>query len=312
MFKRVLKRRRRQEEDEELGLDGETKEMLGWRDIDDSSSDSDSDSDSASDNSGGEPDERDVFDEDMDDEEDEIEQSDDDEEGSDAEEPPVSLAEALKDPLYTVSQEPDVQACIVCPGKIFKHETSVEVHRSSNAHIRKFKRFVQAAEKLGPDADVKDVLMAADDVAKSGMKKEEGEPSKRQLKRQAREAAIAAKRKKRKELKATGIARKATKALTESEQSTSEKHSQANGHAQKERKVDSKQRKVESIRKPSSRTTREATQSPQTAKTVTKSDLTKSSKPYKVLKPNKSEQKAAETAATPKPGTKRKRAAKDV
>lgn len=135
MFKRVTKKEKKRVEEEELGLDDDMKEILGMHDTD--SDESDSDSDSESGNS-----------DDLEDEEDEEEaggrtrkasaddDSEDDEDGEsdgDAEEgpPPLSVQEATKNPVYTISLDPDVRGCIVCPGKLLKNNKMVELHVES-------------------------------------------------------------------------------------------------------------------------------------------------------------------------------------
>lgn len=161
MFKRVAKRIRKKEREEELGLDGDMKEMLGMNDID--SDDSDSDSDSSSGSEDGSEDERPARtregaqdgesededegeeDEDAEDVEDGVDDEDaemsgldgfdDDEDESDEEEdgePPMSVSEALQNPLYLVSLDPEMKECIVCPGKLIKNPTMAAVHLKSN------------------------------------------------------------------------------------------------------------------------------------------------------------------------------------
>lgn len=132
MFKRVEKRRRKKEEEEELGLDEDMKEVLGIQDTDSDESDSDSDSDS-----------QDSSDQEVSgnlgEDKDEGEHDDDDEEGasedqSDNEEeklPALTVADALEDPIYLVSLEPDVKGCISCPGKLLKHAKMIDIHKSS-------------------------------------------------------------------------------------------------------------------------------------------------------------------------------------
>ena len=120
MFKRVDKRRRKKEEEEKLGLDEEVKEILGIQDTDSEESESESDD--------GEEEEESVADEEMVSDEDEDEEEDEEEE-----DPSITVGQALKDPLYSVSVLPDVKACIVCPGKLLKSLKMVQLHRTSNA-----------------------------------------------------------------------------------------------------------------------------------------------------------------------------------
>ncbi|KAF8206143.1 hypothetical protein K438DRAFT_1816652 [Mycena galopus ATCC 62051] len=154
MFKRVDKRRRKQEEEEELGLDENTREILGLNDTDSEESDSDSDDSDDSEAVAAE----DGADDDAGEEADEGEDSSDDEE--DAEEPPISVQEALRDPIYVVSIEPDVKACITCPGKLLKNAEILKLHRASKAHERRWKQFSEFAKssKAAPDSNAWDVL----------------------------------------------------------------------------------------------------------------------------------------------------------
>jgi hypothetical protein len=122
MFKRVEKRRRKKVEEEELGLGEDMKEILGMHDTDSDESDSDSDQ-SPTEN---------VEDRDSDmgglgkDSGNEL---DDEEEEEDI----VTIQEALRDPVYLVSLQPDIKACVVCPGKLLKGGKMVELHRISKA-----------------------------------------------------------------------------------------------------------------------------------------------------------------------------------
>lgn len=142
MLKRVEKRRRKREEEEMLGIDEEMKEIMGMHDTDSEESDSESESEGesgseAGSDAGGSEGGFDFGDEGsdafMDDEEVIDEQEDDRGSESEEEDPEVSVAEALNDPVYIVSLEPDVRACIVCPGKLLKGSTMVDLHRTSNA-----------------------------------------------------------------------------------------------------------------------------------------------------------------------------------
>jgi hypothetical protein len=142
MFKRVEKRRRKKEEEEELGLDEDMKEILGIQETDseESASDPDDDSDGgSSDGEEGMDDDRVGENEDGDDEEGEsADEGDADEEEED---PNVTVAQALDDPLYVVSVLPEVKACIICPGKLLKGAKMVQKHRESNAR-NFFSRFL--------------------------------------------------------------------------------------------------------------------------------------------------------------------------
>jgi hypothetical protein len=126
MFKRVEKRRRKKVEEEELGIDEDMKEILGMHDTD--SEESDSDSDQAESSVG-----------DVDEEQQGLSETDslrkgwDSDQEEDAEEHVITVQEALRDPVYLVSLQPDVKACIVCPGKHLKGARMAELHRTSKA-----------------------------------------------------------------------------------------------------------------------------------------------------------------------------------
>ncbi|KAJ6532067.1 hypothetical protein B0H19DRAFT_1384269 [Mycena capillaripes] len=205
MFKRVEKRRRKQEEEEELGLDEDTKDVLGLNDTDSDESDSDSDDDSESEAEGAEDGGAN--------EEGEAEDDDDEdssEDGDDAEEPPISVEEALRDPVYVVSLEPDVKACIVCPGKLLKNSEVLTLHRASKAHERRWRQFSAFAKssKAAPDSNAWDVLkQRAEQEPKLSLTP--STVSKRNEKREAQKAKIEARREKRKEAKMKVRAKKA-------------------------------------------------------------------------------------------------------
>jgi len=148
MFKRVEKRRRKKVEEEELGLDEDMKEILGIHDTDSDESDSDSDQSSAgyvenvqedlSDTGGfGEGPERD---------------HDEDEEHI------ITVQEALRDPIYLVSLQPQVKACIVCPGKLLKGVKMVELHRTSKTHGRRYGQFKATAAGVNSKGNAWDII----------------------------------------------------------------------------------------------------------------------------------------------------------
>ena len=122
MFKRVEKRSRKKAEEEELGLDENMKEILGMHDTDSDESDSNSDQSSAGDTD-------DEVEEEMGSFGGGLERNEDDAE----EERIITVREALLDPIYLVSLQPEVKACIVCPGKLLKGTKMVKLHRTSNA-----------------------------------------------------------------------------------------------------------------------------------------------------------------------------------
>ena len=158
MFKRVEKRRKRKEDEEELGIDEEMKEVLGLQDTDSSESESGSDSDSDSDISNDEGDAsasgmlkrkrvkgsesegddsglaNDVVSDEEEEGEDVVE-SDEDETDHPDSGPQITVAEALQDPLYVVSMDPEIQSCVLCPGKRLKNPAMIRVHMQSQVRI---------------------------------------------------------------------------------------------------------------------------------------------------------------------------------
>ncbi|KAI0833315.1 hypothetical protein BC628DRAFT_1414134 [Trametes gibbosa] len=230
MFKRVAKRIRKQEREEELGLDSEMKEVLGMNNID--SDDDSSDSDAGESSGDGRPSKKarkDISDEDSDEESDEdeseedeelddgeddgglVEEEDEDEEEDEEEdgEPPMSVSEALQSPLYIVSLEPEMKACIVCPGKLIKNPIMGDVHLKSTAHTRRFTRVREAAMAVDADTDVRLLVRAA--LAPQEAKKPVDTTSKRAQKKKAKLEAIKAKRLSQKAMKAKAKARKAAR-----------------------------------------------------------------------------------------------------
>ena len=122
MFKRVDRKRKRQEQDEELGLDHDMKEVIGLNDTDSDESDSDLERKSVR------LDESDAsFGEDMDQAEDAA--------SEDEERPPISVAEALKDPIYPVSLDPTIHRCALCKGKFIKNAGMAAAHKNGSVSI---------------------------------------------------------------------------------------------------------------------------------------------------------------------------------
>lgn len=167
MFKRVERRQKRKEKEEELGLDEEMKEVMGLQDTDSSESDSNSDDNSDSDSEapgeegdatskpvkregslkrkrGAESDEEEGSEEDDDegeevgldgevDEDGEEGEEEEEEDGTDEDdEPLMSISAALQNPLHVVSLDPEIRTCVVCPGKLLKNAKMIEVHMASN------------------------------------------------------------------------------------------------------------------------------------------------------------------------------------
>ncbi|KAJ7364357.1 hypothetical protein DFH08DRAFT_930319 [Mycena albidolilacea] len=203
MFKRVDKRRKRQEEEEELGLDEDMKEVLGLNDTDSDESDSDDNSESESEADDG----ADEVEGEEGDEEDDEDSSD--EEGE--EEPPISVEEALRDPVYVVSIEPDVKACITCPGKLLKNAEILRLHRASKAHDRRWRQFRDFAKSSNapPSSNAWDVLkQRAEEQPKLSLT-EGSAVSKRNQKREEQKAKNVARREKKREANAKRKAKEA-------------------------------------------------------------------------------------------------------
>ncbi|KZT02586.1 uncharacterized protein LAESUDRAFT_815222 [Laetiporus sulphureus 93-53] len=206
MFKRAQKRRRRQQKEEELGLDAETKEVLGLHDSDSDELSSDSDSDDDSENEN--------FDEGAAvDQESAVEGNDvpSDEDVSDADlddEPPLSVADALENPVYTI--EPELYACVVCTRKRFKNPIMCDVHTESPAHLRRYKRFIAMARDADPDQNVRELVHA---LTTALPKKEvkEGALSNRAIKNEEKIAKNTKKRERQKAAKAKALAKKHAK-----------------------------------------------------------------------------------------------------
>ncbi|CAE6530762.1 unnamed protein product [Rhizoctonia solani] len=163
MYKRINKRIKKKEEEEALGLDGETKEMLGMPETDSDESDSSDEdpSDGGSEESDGEGKDSDIASssgvEMEGSEEDEEEVGDD--EGED--EPPMSILEALDNPLYSIGKGSEAQGCILCPGKELKHAKMASIHVESSSHLRRMKRFTALATRVGDEGEDPRLLVAA-------------------------------------------------------------------------------------------------------------------------------------------------------
>ncbi|KAG7089427.1 hypothetical protein E1B28_011113 [Marasmius oreades] len=149
MFKRVERKRKKREEEAALGLDEETKEVLGMHDTDSDESQSEIDSeneelanDGESDDEGGSA----------------LDNTYEDDDITEKLYPPIPLREALLDPLYTISQEPFLTGCLVCPGKILKSDDMLQQHRTSKAHERRFKRFKSLSEDADHDLNAWDIV----------------------------------------------------------------------------------------------------------------------------------------------------------
>ncbi|KAG8689732.1 hypothetical protein FRC09_012278, partial [Ceratobasidium sp. 395] len=150
MYKRINKRVQKREKEEVMGDDEETRETIGMHDSDESDSGSSSDSSRGSDDGSREPFEV----------EPEEETGNDDGSEDDADEPPMTVVQALSNPLYP-AQGAGVKACILCPGKELKHDQMVSVHVASSTHLRRAKRFATLAARVGDDNEDPRLLVAA-------------------------------------------------------------------------------------------------------------------------------------------------------
>ncbi|KAG2048410.1 hypothetical protein BDR06DRAFT_776781 [Suillus hirtellus] len=220
MFKRVEKKRKKLEEEEELGIDEDMKGFMGFNDTDsdESASDSDSGSDEHSDVQSGEEDLEEAGYEDGD----EMEEED----ASDGEEQPILLSEALKDPIYIVSLDPDVRACILCKGKVIKGTQMSTVHKASTrfrlpqAHVRRFERFKTFAAKSDPQSDAWKIARMVQKEASNPtgtQNRPDAGLSKRALKRSAKQASIKEKRILHNKLRAKAKAKKAAEKVSSSQ-----------------------------------------------------------------------------------------------
>lgn len=115
MLKRVERKRKRREEDEELGLDQETRGTMGLNDTDSDDSDSDLGHQTTPSQSDDSDAEGDAVTED---------------EG--IEDSSISVAEALKDPIYLISFNPTVHGCVLCKGKLIKNPRMAVLHQNAN------------------------------------------------------------------------------------------------------------------------------------------------------------------------------------
>lgn len=198
MFKRVERRRKRRDDEEKLGLDEETRELLGFNETD--SDESETETESGEDNQAGE-DLVSVLNGEHDSE-------GDVDEDEDEEESPISIEEALKDPVYLISIDPTVYGCVLCRGKIIKNADMAAVHKGSTAHKRHYDRFKALASTANSTDNAWDIVRV---LWAQGSEQElpPNQLSKRALKRQAKQVALKEKRKRHKELKTKAITRKA-------------------------------------------------------------------------------------------------------
>ncbi|KAG9119053.1 hypothetical protein FRC07_006119 [Ceratobasidium sp. 392] len=177
------------------------KEVLGMHDTDSDESDSGSSSDSSQDNEDT-PRSFGTVEKAVSDSEDSG--SDHDDDGT---EPPMTIAQALSDPLYSIRTSSDAKACIVCPGKELKHGQMVSVHAASTTHLRRMKRFATLAARVGDnDEDPRLLVAALDDSVRIFPSEKSKNPTEPQISKKDRRLA---KRERRRERRAaTSISKK--------------------------------------------------------------------------------------------------------
>lgn len=144
MFKRIEKRQRKKEKAEELGIDENLYDVQD-SDSEDSHSDrsgsDDEDSASGSDvysfsGIGDGIHSEDIMADDIgSDESGEEDQGSDAESDDSSDAPPMTIPEAVENPIYQPSLEKEDRWCIVCPGRIFKNEFMVGTHKDSKVRL---------------------------------------------------------------------------------------------------------------------------------------------------------------------------------
>jgi len=149
MFKRVEKKLAKKKKDEELGFSEEIKEAIGL--IDSDSDDSSSDESEASSSTSNLPvpsKRKRLLDDGLDASSDVNSEgqgsgaADDPEDYEDEPGVQMSVEEALHDPLYIISIQPDIRGCIICPRKLLKNNTMTSVHMKSQVcHIHCMSRY---------------------------------------------------------------------------------------------------------------------------------------------------------------------------
>ena len=82
----------------------------------------------------------------------------------------ISLSDAFRDPVYVMSLDPDIRACILCKDKVIKGTVMSQLHKTSTgctflkheyirmfripqAHKRRFDRFKSLSAKIDQNAD---------------------------------------------------------------------------------------------------------------------------------------------------------------
>ncbi|KAK0235936.1 hypothetical protein EDD85DRAFT_621707 [Armillaria nabsnona] len=186
MFKRVDRRLKRKAEDEALGIDGELKQALGIPDTD--SDESDSSSDSSEDEAQAEEEE-----------EEDVGGTEDEDDGAEVK---MTVAQVLENPLYISPQDIDMTACFVCPTKLFKGPSMIQIHLRSKPHTRRMSKFKQRSALASPQDDAKEHVPSKDvNESSEGLsnraKKKNARRASQAEKRKLKQAAFLARREKR-------------------------------------------------------------------------------------------------------------------
>ncbi|KIY51981.1 hypothetical protein FISHEDRAFT_70218 [Fistulina hepatica ATCC 64428] len=172
MYKRIDRKYKKRQEEEELGLDDDMKEVLGMHDTDSDESESDGDETDSNTAGASENEEVDVFE----DGEASGGNANDDEQNSDLDSADtdsnlrsgVSVKDALSNPIHDASDESESQCCLLCPRKVLKGAEMVNLHLKSHAHTRRAKQITKLVEdhaKVTLEDDIYDVIALRDKAA---------------------------------------------------------------------------------------------------------------------------------------------------
>ena len=136
MFKRVEKKLARKKEEEELGITEEIKDAIGINDLDSSSDESEASSSGSSPKISSKRKRLLDDDDELDTSSDgrgsgALDGSEDDDDDDYEAGGQMTIEEALHNPLFIISIQPDIRGCIVCPHKLLKNDTMVSVHTKS-------------------------------------------------------------------------------------------------------------------------------------------------------------------------------------
>ncbi|PFH53043.1 hypothetical protein AMATHDRAFT_45681 [Amanita thiersii Skay4041] len=183
MFKRVEKRIKRKEEERELGIDDEVRDVLGLNDTDSEESVSESE-DEGDMNVDGEDVSEEGEEEGSDDEWGGIGGAMDVDESEEEEEPTyatvMTISQVLKNPIYVDPSNSATHLCGVCPGKLLKTSLMIEEHTKSNAQ-----KLATLASSLGKNAPLSEALQQLEHNNKSNKDKDSNKLSKRAEKKLA-------------------------------------------------------------------------------------------------------------------------------